>query len=201
MTVISLLSLKGAPGVTTLSCLLAAQNHVLQVEEGQKRYVQAVTDLHQVEVVRAVRGLTGAFRSDRMRGSVKNETPIGRRDFMNQAPKLETIIPIIPAGADLNAAIAFYEQLGFTRTWQEGNMARVSRDAIHILLCHNEDRHLAEWTSCRVQVTNIAALYAEFLEQGGQMIHPNGRLETKPWGMTEFAILDPAGVCLTFFER
>ncbi|MDJ0679472.1 MAG: hypothetical protein QNJ18_06365 [Xenococcaceae cyanobacterium MO_167.B52] len=33
-----------------------------------------------------------------------------------------------------------------------------------------------------------------------EIIDPNGKLETKPWGMKEFAILDPAGVCITFCE-
>ena len=120
---------------------------------------------------------------------------------MEQTPVLEAITPMIPAGGDLDAAIAFYEQLGFTKTWQHGDTARMSRDAVNILLFQNEDRHLAEWTSCRVQVANIEALYEEFSQMGGQMIHPNGKLETKPWGLKEFAILDPAGVCLTFFER
>jgi hypothetical protein len=32
------------------------------------------------------------------------------------------------------------------------------------------------------------------------MIHPNGQLQTQPWGMKEFAIIDVAGVCITFFE-
>lgn len=120
---------------------------------------------------------------------------------MDQPPVLEAITPVIPAGADLNAAIAFYELLGFTKTWQNGDMARMSRDAVNILLFQNEDRHLAEWTSCRVEETNIETLYEEFNQKGGQMIHPNGKLETKPWGLKEFAILDPAGVCVTFFER
>ena len=120
---------------------------------------------------------------------------------MNQVPKMEAISPVIPAGADLNVALDFYARLGFVKTWQQGDMASVGRDAISILLFQSDDRHLAEWTSCRVQVTNVAALYAEFQQKEGQVIHPNGKLETKPWGLTEFAILDPAGVCITFFER
>jgi uncharacterized glyoxalase superfamily protein PhnB len=29
-------------------------------------------------------------------------------------------------------------------------------------------------------------------------IHPNGKLETKPWNQKEFAIVDPNGTLLTF---
>lgn len=43
-------------------------------------------------------------------------------------------------------------------------------------------------------------LYEELQAKGGEMIHPNGKLEMKPWGTTEFAILDPAGICITFYE-
>lgn len=32
-------------------------------------------------------------------------------------------------------------------------------------------------------------------------IHPNGSLETKPWGMKEFSLLDPNGTLLTFREK
>ena len=32
-------------------------------------------------------------------------------------------------------------------------------------------------------------------------IHPNGKLETKPWGFKEFAVLDPGGLCIHFAER
>lgn len=120
---------------------------------------------------------------------------------MSKISILEAAVPIIPAGADLDAAITFYEQLGFTRTWHEGDMAGVRRDAVEIILFRSEDQHLAEWTSFRVQVSDVAALYAEFQEKGGPMLHPNGRLETKPWGATEFAIIDLAGVCITFFQR
>jgi uncharacterized glyoxalase superfamily protein PhnB len=120
---------------------------------------------------------------------------------MSDTAVLEAATPIIPAGNDLEKAIAFYEQLGFTRTWQEGEMAGVRRDAVEIVLFRNADKHLAEWTSFRIRVSNVRALYAEFQEKGGEFIHPNGKLETKPWGSTEFAILDPAGVCLTFFQR
>ena len=77
-------------------------------------------------------------------------------------------------------------------------MAIVKRDAVEIFLCKNDDRYVAEQTSFRIQVQHVEALYAEYQAQG--VIHPNGQLATKPWGTQEFAILDPAGVCITFYE-
>lgn len=123
---------------------------------------------------------------------------------MNQQPVLGNISPFIPAGSDVEVAIAFYEQqLGFTTLYKEGDpvtMAIVKRDSAEIFLQKNDDKHLAEWTTFRIQVTHIEQLYAEFQQKGGKMIHPNGKLETKPWGTKEFVVLDPAGVDITFYE-
>jgi predicted enzyme related to lactoylglutathione lyase len=123
---------------------------------------------------------------------------------MDKQPTLGNISPLIPAGGDMEKAIAFYEQqLGFKKIHQEGNpvnMAIVKRDSAEIFLLKNDDKHLAEKTTFRIQVNGIEQLYQEFQAKGGQMIHPNGHLESKPWGMKEFAILDIAGVCITFYE-
>ena len=43
----------------------------------------------------------------------------------------------------------------------------------------------------------IDSLYQDFLQRNVP-IHPNGPLEIKPWGMKEFAILDPNHTLLTF---
>lgn len=123
---------------------------------------------------------------------------------MNKLPVLRNISPIIPAGSDMEKSIAFYEQqLGFTTIYKEGEpvtMAIVKRDSAEIFLQKNDDTHLAEWTTFRIQVDHVEQLYEEFQTKGGQMIHPNGKLQTKPWGAKEFAIIDPAGVCITFYE-
>ena len=123
---------------------------------------------------------------------------------MNQPTFFNSINPLIPGGEDLEKTVLFYEQqLGFKRIHQEGNpiyMAIVKRDLAQIFLLKNKDQHLAEGTSLRINVNQIEQLYAEFLAKGGKMIHPQGKLETKPWGMKEFVILDPVGVCLTFCE-
>lgn len=117
---------------------------------------------------------------------------------------LGNISPLIPAGDSVEKAIAFYEQsLGFTEIHHEGNpmhMAIVQRDEAQIFLIKNSDSQLASSTALRIYVNNIEQYYTELQGKEGEIIHPNGKLETKPWGMKEFAVLDPAGVCLTFYE-
>ncbi len=123
---------------------------------------------------------------------------------MNQQAFLKSINPLIPGGDNLEKTVVFYEEkLGFKRIHQEGEpiyMAIVQRDSVSVFLLKNADKHLAEETSLRINVVQIEQLYSEFEAKDPEIIHPNGKLETKPWGMKEFAILDPAGVCLTFCE-
>ncbi len=45
---------------------------------------------------------------------------------------------------------------------------------------------------------DIETLYAEYQQAG--VIHPNGTLEEKPWGLKEFVALDMDGNGLFFFE-
>lgn len=122
---------------------------------------------------------------------------------MSSQTSLNSINPLIPGGKDLEQTIAFYEQkLGFKCIHHEGNpfyMAIVQRDSIQIFLLQNEDRQLAEGTSLRINVNQIEKLYAE-LEAQENVIHHDGKLESKPWGMKEFVVIDPTGVCLTFCE-
>ena len=51
----------------------------------------------------------------------------------------------------------------------------------------------------RIAVKGIEELYAEYQKHGG-IVHPNGPLQTKPWGTKEFGAIDPNGVCVTFQE-
>jgi len=48
-----------------------------------------------------------------------------------------------------------------------------------------------------IRTDNIDSFYQSLLDYK-TAIHPNGQLETKPWGQKEFAILDPDSNLLTF---
>ena len=43
--------------------------------------------------------------------------------------------------------------------------------------------------------------YYNFLIQNQTAIHPNGKLEIKPWGQKEFSVLDPDNNLLTFGQE
>ncbi|WP_293307670.1 bleomycin resistance protein [Pedobacter sp. UBA5917] len=48
-----------------------------------------------------------------------------------------------------------------------------------------------------IRTNDIETLYKE-MSQVKDGIHPNGHLQTKPWGQKEFAMLDPDSNLLTF---
>jgi hypothetical protein len=48
-----------------------------------------------------------------------------------------------------------------------------------------------------IRTNEIDKLYQSLLDNN-VMIHPNGHLETKPWGQREFSLLDPDNNLLTF---
>jgi len=48
-----------------------------------------------------------------------------------------------------------------------------------------------------IRSDNIDAFYKSLLEKQTE-IHPNGKLEIKPWGQKEFSVLDPDSNLLTF---
>ncbi len=51
-----------------------------------------------------------------------------------------------------------------------------------------------------IRTDNIEKLYRSLLENGTS-IHPNGNLQTKPWGQKEFSLLDPDTNLLTFGQE
>ena len=112
---------------------------------------------------------------------------------------LKQAIPVLPQ-TDVKKAVAYYEsKLGFKILFVHGEeYGGVGRDGVELHFYKCADKKIADNTSCRIDVENVEALYSEFGPSGA--IHPNGLLETKPWGVKEFSILDEAGVCITFGE-
>ncbi len=50
----------------------------------------------------------------------------------------------------------------------------------------------------RIQAAELEEWFVQYQGRGGK-VHPNGDLTRKPWGSSEFAAIDPCGVCVTFF--
>ena len=110
-------------------------------------------------------------------------------------PRLKVAIPKL-ASLDVERSLTFFEQLGFERCGSYPDYGIIKRDGVelHFWLC--TDPSIPKETGCRIEVEGIDELFKEFSAQG--VIHPNGRLSDKPWGVREFSILDIDGNLLTF---
>jgi uncharacterized glyoxalase superfamily protein PhnB len=125
---------------------------------------------------------------------------------MEPKPKMRAAIPVLPA-SDAAASLQWWvTRCGFTETFRDATppaYVGIERDGTQLHLVgiteENLARTIGEQTMVRIRVDGIAHFYAEFKQRGG-VVHPNGPLQTKPWGTTEFAAIDPNGVCITFQE-
>ena len=108
-------------------------------------------------------------------------------------PLLRSIAPRLLA-RDLSQALAFYAQLGFAIAYQDEGFAIVERDGITLHFTVSDGHSV-----CWVGVTNIDALYQEYLPTHAIPARSTGPA-VQPWGMKEFHICDPFRNLILFGE-
>jgi uncharacterized glyoxalase superfamily protein PhnB len=117
---------------------------------------------------------------------------------------VKSAVPILPA-ADTSQSLEWWTNVcGFVETFRDNtppNYAGISRGGASLHIAGISDPRLAktvgDQTMVRIVVEDVEGMYAEYQQRGGK-VHPNGPLQTKPWGTREFAAIDPNGVCVTF---
>lgn len=116
--------------------------------------------------------------------------------FKNISPKL----PMRNKGE----TCAFYtNQLGFSVLGSSDfdGYLMVQKDNIEIHFFEYKSLDVAtNYGQVYIRVDDIDGFYQSLLDQKIS-IHPNGRLETKPWGQREFSMLDPSHNLLTFGQE
>ncbi|MCE3294491.1 MAG: bleomycin resistance family protein [Crocinitomicaceae bacterium] len=113
---------------------------------------------------------------------------------------LTGIHPKLPM-RDKAATRAYYVgQLGFENFGQsdyEGYLM-VQKDNIQIHFFEFKELDPKDnYGQVYIRTDDIDTLYRSLLDRQVE-IHPNGKLEMKPWGQKEFALLDPDNNLLTF---
>ncbi|MCG8354083.1 MAG: VOC family protein [Kiloniellales bacterium] len=129
--------------------------------------------------------------------------------------RFKTAVPVIPV-SDIDKLARFYAEVaGFEIDYAEADYAILARDEVELHLWAATDESwklrepgkpvesgaesfLAGTASCRVRVDDIESLYAAM--QRAEVVHPNGKLEDKPYGLREFSILDPDNNLMVFFQ-
>lgn len=129
---------------------------------------------------------------------------------------LKAAIPVLPVRAISDAARFYAAKMGFRIAYEDDGYALLARDQIEIHLWAATDTaweqreggkpvvsgaetFLAGTASCRVHADDIDALFESF--RGADIIHPNGSLADKPYGLREFAVLDMDGNMITFYQN
>lgn len=132
---------------------------------------------------------------------------------------LHRTIPALPV-RDMEAALAQYvERFGFEVRHHDGDFAVVTRDdaVLHLWgatdedwrtrtdlaerpICSGAESFIAGTASCRIEVTDVDALYAEL--EAADVLHPVSRdgVTTTDFGTREFATLDNDGNLVSFFR-
>jgi len=111
---------------------------------------------------------------------------------------LTDIIPKLPM-RNLDITKKYYlDTLRFLESGDYGNYFMVKKENIEIHFFEFKELNPKEnYGQVYIRTTDIESLYQSLLERKIG-IHPNGSLETKPWGQREFSILDPDNNLLTF---
>jgi predicted enzyme related to lactoylglutathione lyase len=122
-------------------------------------------------------------------------------DAVDSTVAFEAVVPMVPAGPDMAAAVAFYEgKLGFARqsTGELSDTEMVGRGPAQLLLQRTDDAYWASQTTVRFRISDVDALYAEIAVRGVDRITA---IMATPWGTREFHVVEPFGVCLHFYQR
>jgi hypothetical protein len=126
--------------------------------------------------------------------------------------ELNRATPILPANHVVES-MRFYAKLGFQDPWlwtDDGDQIRdleTNKNIVYagfdapfeIHFNSVQDTKLLENTTLRIDVTGDLTEFYEHCRRL-EVVHPNGKLEVKPWGRREFAVLDPSGVCVYFWQ-
>jgi len=111
---------------------------------------------------------------------------------------LTDIHPKLPM-RDKNVTKEFYlNQLGFKEIGNYEGYLMVQKDKIEIHFFEFKELDPKKnYGQVYIRTNNLDDLYQTLLDNKTK-IHPNGKLESKPWGQKEFSVLDPDTNLLTF---
>lgn len=114
---------------------------------------------------------------------------------------LTNINPKLPMRSKSATRHFYINQLGFQEIGDYDGYLMVQKDKIEIHFFEFKDLDPKEnYGQVYIRTNDIEGLYKSMLDREAE-IHPNGALQTKPWGQKEFAMLDPDSNLLTFGQN
>ncbi len=111
---------------------------------------------------------------------------------------LSHIHPKLPMRHKATTKTYYINLLGFEEIGNYEGYLMVKKDDIEIhFFEHKTLNPKTNYGQVYIRTNTIEALYISMLDANIK-IHPNGALQTKPWGQKEFSLLDPDQNLLTF---
>lgn len=111
---------------------------------------------------------------------------------------LTDINPKLPMRDKVVTREFYLNKLGFKEIGDYDGYLMVRKDKIEIHFFEFKELDPKEnYGQVYIRTDNIESFYQMLLDKKTS-IHPNGPLETKPWGQKEFSVLDPDTNLLTF---
>lgn len=116
--------------------------------------------------------------------------------------KFLSLQPFVPSGNDFKTAKVFFQQLGFTATWDAGDYVGFEKDGCKFILQNYANKDFAENFMITVGVTDVNEFRKEVIDKQlpqkyGIRI---GEVSNQPYGR-EVNIIDLAGVCWHFVQQ
>jgi hypothetical protein len=115
--------------------------------------------------------------------------------------KFQSLEPFVPSGSNFVGSKQFFQELGFTITWDAGGYAGFERDGCKFILQEYDNKEFAENFMISVKIDNAAEFYTFVTDRqlpqkfGIKVATP----KQQPYGK-EVNIIDMAGVCWHFVE-
>jgi hypothetical protein len=112
-----------------------------------------------------------------------------------------SIEAFVPSGSNYEGSKEFFQELGFTLTWELGGMAGFEKDGCKFILQHYDVAGFAENLMLSVRIDNAETFYQMVLEKqlperfSIRIMAP----KQQPYGK-EVNLIDLAGVCWHFIE-
>ena len=119
------------------------------------------------------------------------------RDSPYRPPRMmRKIMPELPSD-DVSTAVRHYRDvLGFSVNYEQHDIGVLDRDDVRLLVIARTPRHTGIGSAC-FYVRDADALHGELVRNGADV---QGAPVSQPWGLREFAVLDPDGNRLTFAQ-
>jgi len=112
---------------------------------------------------------------------------------------MKKVVPQVPALSVVESLEFYTQKLGFGDEWLFNLNYGGVRTPLELNFCYYDNPDFPKNYVMRFEVEDIQSHHQNCQQHG--IVHPHGLLEQKPWGVQEFAVLDPSGVLIVFYQR